>query len=146
MLLDDIKSYLNTQINADTELGKVNISQQYPYGTEAKPPELLIDIIDMPEYDAATDFCGEKASVAMLQIIVMANEMKFGNTKYGAQKSCDKLSAKVCDWFKACKIKTSHSHILNTRRVQKSNALPYSNGTTTYYSILRFELTVAQNN
>ena len=145
LLFDDIKSYINGKIAEDKDLNMtIGIKEQYPYGHKAQPPEILIAIMDNTELQSATTFEGEKVSNVSLQIIPMANSMNIGGKKYNAQKSCTLLSEKVANWFDKTVIKEFIPKIINTRRVQWSNSMPYENGTTTYYSILRFNLTVTK--
>ncbi len=145
MLVDEIKSYINGMIAKDKDLNvSVGIKEQYPYGTKPKPPEILLAIMDNVELDIGTTFEGEQVSNVFLQMIVMANSMTIGGKKYSAQKSCDLLSEKLCGWFGKNTIKENIPKILNTRRAQWTNGVPYENGTTTYYSIVRFNLTVAK--
>lgn len=143
MLFDEIKTYINGQIAKDKDFNTtVGIKQQYPYGHKAQPPELLISVIDNVELERGTTFDNERVADISLQIIPMVNSMTIGGKKYNAQKSCDLLSEKVCKWFDKNTIKENLPQIVNTRRVQWSNSYPYENGTTTYYSILRFKLTM----
>lgn len=145
MLFDELKSYLNGKIATDKDLNTtIGIKQQYPYGHKAEPPELLLAIIDNTEFETATTFETETVSTVSLQIIPMVNSMNIGGKKYNAQKSCDLLSEKVCKWFEKSTIKENIPKIVNTRRVQWSNSYAYESGTTTYYSILRFNLTITK--
>ena len=145
MLFDELKSYLNGKIAEDKDLNMtIGIKEQYPYGHKAQPPELLLAIMDNTELESATTFEGETVSNVSLQIIPMANSMNIGGKKYNAQKSCNLLSEKVCGWFEKNTIKQNIPKIINTRRVQWSNSTPYESGTTTYFSILRFNLTVTK--
>ena len=143
MLFDDIKTYIATQISADTDISNtVEIVKTYPYGKTPKPPQILLQLADNTENVRGTTFEGEKVSTVLLQVIVMANSMKFGNTKYNAQTSCDILCDKVVSWFDKESIISGVTSIINSRRVQWLPAQPYETGTTSYYGILRFELTV----
>lgn len=144
MLIDDIKSYINGRIAADEDLStvKISIKEQYPYGTKPQPPEILLAVMDNVESEQATTFEGEQTDNVSLQIIVMTGQMSIGGKRYNAQKSSALLSQKLCEWFLKNTIKENMPKIINTRRVQWSNSIPYENGTTTYYSILRFTLTV----
>lgn len=145
MLFDEIKSYINGKIAEDNELNmSIGIKKQYPYGHTPKPPEILISVMDNVEDETATTFEGENASLVSLQIIPMVAQMNIGGNKYNAQTSCDLISEKIANWFEKKTIKTNIPKIVNTRRVQWSNSYPYENGTTTYYSILRFNLTVTK--
>lgn len=143
MLIDELKNYINGRIAEDKELSmSIGIKEQYPYGSKPNPPEILLAIMDNAELDRATTFEGEQVADVYLQIIVMANQMNIGGKKCSAQKSCSLLSEKLCTWFAKNTIKENIPKILNTRRAQWTNSTPYENGTTTYYSILRFNLTV----
>ena len=145
MLLDELKNYLNGKIAEDKDLNMtIGIKEQYPYGHKPTPPELLLAIMDNTELESATTFEGETTSNVSLQIIPMANSMNISGKKYNAQKSCSLLSEKVVNWFDKAVIKESIPKIINTRRVQWSNSEPYENGTTAYFSILRFNLTVTK--
>lgn len=145
MLFDELKSYLNGKIAVDKDLSTtIGIKQQYPYGHKAEPPELLLAIIDNTEFETATTFETETVSTVSLQIIPMVNSMNIGGKIYNAQRSCDLLSEKVCGWFDKSVVKENIPKIINTRRVQWSNSYAYESGTTTYYSILRFNLTVTK--
>lgn len=142
MLFDDLKSYINGKIATDEELNStISIKEQYPYGHKPNPPELLLSIIDNTENEQSTTFENETTATVSLQIIPIANSMSIGGKKYNAQKSCNILSEKVCSWFDKSELKENIPKIINTRRVQYSNSYPYENGTTAYYSILRFNLT-----
>lgn len=145
MLFDELKSYLNGKIAEDKDLNMtIGIKEQYPYGHKAQPPEILIQIVDSTELESATTFEGEQSFTALVQIIPMANSMNIGGKRYNAQKSCNLLSEKICEWFGKTVIKENIPKVINTRRVQWSTAFPYESGTTTYYSILRFNLTVTK--
>lgn len=145
LLFDYLKNYINGRIAEDKELNmSIGIKEQYPYGHKPNPPEILISIVDHTEFSEGTTFEGEKVSTALVQIIPMANSMNIGGKKYSAQKSCNLLSDKICDWFEKATIKENIPKIINSRRIQWSSAFPYENGTTTYYSILRFQLTVTK--
>lgn len=143
MLFDDIKTYINTQLSNDSDISNsVEIIKTYPYGKTPKPPQILLQIADNTEDVGGTVFEGEIVSTVLSQVIVLANSMTFGNTKYNAQTSCDKLCDKVVTWFDKQSIIDGVTSIINCRRVQWLPAQPYENGTTTYYGILRFELSV----
>lgn len=143
MIFDDIKTYLNTKISADTDISaSVEIVETYPYGKTPKPPQIMLQLADNTENVNGTTFEGERVSTVLLQVIVLASAMNFGNKKYNAQKSCDKLSDKLCNWFEKNTIVSGISSIINCRRVQWLPSQPYETGVTTYYSILRFELAV----
>lgn len=145
MLFDELKSYLNGKIAEDKDFNvSIAIKKQYPYGHKAQPPELLLAIMDNTELESATTFEGETIANVSLQIIPMVSSMSIGGTKQNAQNSCDLLSEKICGWFEKTTIKENIPKIINTRRVQWSNSYPYESGTTTYYSILRFNLTVTK--
>lgn len=145
LLFDEIKSYINGKIAEDNELNiSIGIREQYPYGHKPTPPEILLLFVDDTEMETATTFEGETVSTVLLQIIPMANSMTIGGKKYNAQRSCTILSDKIAMWFQKTAIKQNLPQIINTRRVQKSNSMPYENGTTTYYGILRFNLTVTK--
>lgn len=142
MFYDDIKQYLENKIISDNDTKDiVKVKPQYNYGEKPKPPEILLNFIDDYENASATTFEGEKASTIFLQMIVMANSMAFSGTKYNAQKSCNLLSDKVKQWFDKTTICQSITDMLNIRRVQKTDAIPYETGTGAYYSILRYEIT-----
>lgn len=143
MLIDDLKAYLDGKIKADTDLkNSIGIREEYPYGHKPSPPEILLSIVDDAEDETGTTFEKEIVSTVLLQVIPMANSMTIGGNKYNAQTSCNKLSDKICDWFDKQTIRAGVPSIINARRIQWASATPYENGTTTYYSILRFTLTV----
>lgn len=145
MKIDDLKSYINGEISKDNELNmSIGIKEQYPYGHKPNPPEILLQIVDNAEMSVGTTFEGERIATVLLQIIVMANSMTIGGKKYNAQKSCNILGDKVCEWFEKSNVKKNIPQIINTRRVQWAFATPYESGTTTYYGILRFDLTVSK--
>jgi hypothetical protein len=145
LIFDEIKSYINGRIAEDKELNiSIGIKKQYPYGHTPKPPEILLLIMDDIEQENATTFEGENASNVFLQIVPMISQMNIGGKRYNAQDACDLISAKISNWFDKKAVKTNIPKIINTRRVQKSNSYPYENGTTAYYSILRFNLTVTK--
>jgi hypothetical protein len=124
--------------------GDIKVKQQYKYGKESQPPEVLVEFIDDTENPQGTTFEGEKVSTVLLQIIVMTNSMFIGSKKYNAQKSCMILSNKIAEYFDKSVIKENIPQILNARRTQKSPPFPYELGTVAYYGILRFELTVSK--
>lgn len=143
MLFDDVKSYINTQLSNDSEISdSVEIIKTYPYGKTPKPPQIMLQLADNTENVSGTTFEGEKVSTVLLQVIILTNAMKFDSTKYNAQTSCDMLCDKVVAWFDKESIINGVTSIINSRRVQWLPAQPYENGTTAYYGILRFELTV----
>ena len=143
MLLDKIKNYINEKIAEDTELNvSIGVREQYPYGHKPNPPEILLSVMDDVEMETATTFDGETVSNISLQIIPVANSMNIGGKKHNAQNSCTILGDKIAMWFEKNAIKQILPEIINTRRVQKSNSIPYENGTTAYYAILRFSLMV----
>jgi len=143
MLYDNIKDFIEYNIGLDNDIStEISIKPQYKYGETAKPPEILIYFADDTENEFATTFEGENVSTVLLQIIVMANSMPFGGIKYNAQKSCNILTEKLKNIFEKSNVINNIEDIINVRRVQKSDSQPYEVGTTTYYSILRFELQV----
>ena len=145
MLFDDIKSYINTKLSTDTDITQsIDIIKTFPYGKTPNPPQIMLQLADNTENIGGTTFEGEKVSTVLLQVIALANAMKFSNVKYNAQTSCDKLCDKVVTWFDKQSVINGITQVINCRRVQWLPAQPYETGTTAYYGILRFELTVTK--
>ena len=145
MIFDDLKSYLQDKIDNDDDISsEIKIGEQYQYGVEPNPPEILLQIVDNTENYNGTVFEGEKVSTVLLQVIIMTGLMKIANKKYNAQKSCNILSDKVHNWFNKIDMVNGIENIINCRRIQWSTPFPYETGTKAYYSILRFQLDITK--
>lgn len=137
--IDDVISYLDSKFNSATSLSKKPVGHlAYEKGLEpdAVTPFYTIQIID--NSTSSEDFEKETVESCPIQINVYGVKMKVNNVIKDSQ-TVSLILADLCKSYME-EFKYSSSKIVSMRRMMISPALPYEDGSKSYYSVLRYNI------
>jgi hypothetical protein len=144
--LDDIISYISQKFEKEILFGvstKVSVNEAYEENVQLKPPHIFVQIIDDSQAQEYDTLDGECISFVPIQISVYGQQMKVWGlppTTYSAKESTNALADAVKKLFTPQAATSWNSNIKLIRRVGGTPCMPTQNGTTTYFSPIRYNI------
>lgn len=136
--LDEIIEYLDGKFAADTELAKPP-KGHYAYEFGLTPStEPYYEVQNLGGSDTTEDFAQLMTVSVDLQINVYGVKTKVANKVVSAQVNAMVLADK-CEAFMQ-ELKYSKTGIVEMRRVTRSPAIPYEDGSKSYTAAIRYEI------
>ena len=141
--INSLVGYLESEVNADTFITeKANVFIAFPQN-KFKAPTISLQIVDSSSYDASTTHSGETATSISLQIDVYAQDTTINEVKHKAQEAAILISEKIHKLMQADVLSNNFDELLSIRKAGGSFSIPAGKGNTTYYSILRYDIVIA---
>lgn len=143
---DDIIEYIKSKFALDTDIAKtVNVEYAYKQNYIMVFPCITVQALDNNDSEQYDDFSGENISNIPLQITIYGQQMKIANVTKSSQDVVTILADKLMQMFNKTKIVEWNKNIVRIRRVGTTFSMPLQDGTTTYFSPLRYDFYVNYN-
>lgn len=138
--LDDIILYIADTFAQDKEISKkVSVGEAYDENAKPKPPYIYVQAIDDSDAQQYDTFDGESISYVPIQITAYCQQMAIGNNTYTAKDASAIFADKIKEMFDVIKTIKWNNNVKLMRRVGGTPSMPSSNGTTTYFSPIRYD-------
>ena len=138
--LDDIISYISQRFGGDLLFKRVSINEAYDENVQLKPPHIFVQIIDDSQAQEYDTLDGECISFVPIQISVYGQQTKAFFTTYSAKEYTNALADEVKKLFTPQAATSWNPNIKLIRRVGGTPSMPTQNGTTTYFSPIRYNI------
>lgn len=140
---DDIIEYIKSQFALDTDIAKaVSVEYAYKQGEKIVCPYITVQVLDNNDSERYDTFQGECMSNIPLQITIYGQQMKVANVTKSAQDITYILADKLNRMFSKIKLVKWNDNIIRVRRAGTTFSMPLQEGTTTYFSSLRYDFYV----
>ena len=136
---DDIIAYISEAFAKDKDITKkVKVDYAYDEDATLKPPYIFVQAIDDSDAEQFDTFDGELISYVPVQITCYCQQMTIGGVKYTAREASLIFAQKVKELFLKLKAIVWNENIKLMRRVGGTPAMPTEQGSTTYFSPVRY--------
>lgn len=143
---DDLIEYIRNKFAQDSDISDtVNVDYSYKQNNKLNCPFISVQTLDNSDSERYDTFDGELISNIQVQIIVYAQQMKIANITENSQDSAMILADKIIKMFDKIKVVEWNKNVIRVRRAGTTFSMPLKDGSTTYFSPLRYEFYVEYN-
>lgn len=143
---DNLIEYIKNQFANDTDIAKaIKIEYAYSQSSKSTFPLITVQPLDNNDSERYDTYDGEQISNIPTQITIYAQQMKIANVMQSAQDVTFILADKLTKMFDKKKLVEWNDNIIRVRRAGTTFSMPLNDGTTTYFSALRYEFYVIYN-
>lgn len=140
---DDLIEYIKNNFGQDSDIiDTVNVDYSYKQNKKLNCPFVSVQTLDNSDSEKYDTFDGELISNIQVQIIVYAQQMKIANITKNSQDSAMILTDKIIKMFDKIKTVEWNKNVILIRRAGTTFSMPLQDGSTTYFSPLRYEFYV----
>ena len=140
---DDLIEYIKNNFGQDSDIiDTVNVDYSYKQNKKLNCPFVSVQTLDNSDSEKYDTFDGELISNIQVQIIVYAQQMKIANITRNSQDSAMILTDKIIKMFDKIKTVEWNKNVILIRRAGTTFSMPLQDGSTTYFSPLRYEFYV----
>jgi hypothetical protein len=140
---DDIIEYIKSQFALDTDIAKtVNVEYAYKQNYTMAFPCITVQTLDNNDSEQYDTYDGETISNIPLQLTIYGQQMKIANVTKSSQDVVTILTDKVNKMFSKIKLTEWNNNIIRVRRAGTNFSMPLNDGTTTYFSAMRYDFYV----
>lgn len=137
---DDIIAYISKNFANDADISKkVKVDYAYDEDATLKPPYIFVQALDDSDAEQFDTFDGELISYVPVQITCYCQQMTIDGVKYTAREASLIFAQKVKEMFSKLRAVAWNKNIKLMRRVGGTLAMPVEQGSTTYFSPIRYE-------
>lgn len=140
---DDLIEYIKNNFGQDSDIiDTVNVDYSYKQNKKLNCPFVSVQTLNNSDSEKYDTFDGELISNIQVQIIVYAQQMKIANITKNSQDSAMILTDKIIKMFDKIKTVEWNKNVILIRRAGTTFSMPLQDGSTTYFSPLRYEFYV----